>query len=342
MTKYPLTKSISKVGINYVRTIVESKNYIFHEIHQENDVGIDAIIEFVKNEIPTGKCIALQIKSGLSYFDKKKNDCLIPINGHFNYWGNYALPVIGIVYVPLNKTAYWIDIKQYLDNESHTIRFRASELNKFDINSFEKLFIPYILGQVPELSFEEAMGFFHSKNHDVVYVGLITLFKKYANGSLVWDEFINYFKKNDIENIPSRLIHILSYIPWHSDLYWYKESLTKESGEYAKQLICKFGKKEIIKLLHFIDEENFISRGSIGQCVEAIISMIPQSDDYLKEIILDKDLPLNIREGAIAIYAYHKGKDSLITLKEITEVDSWYIPQIIEFIKENGYFNPYA
>ena len=113
--KYPLTNATSKTGINYVRNIIESKNCIFNEIHQENDVGIDAIVELVKEESPTGNCLALQVKSGLSYFDSNKNECLIPIKAHLEYWENYALHVFGIVYVPTHEKAYWVDIKKYIN-----------------------------------------------------------------------------------------------------------------------------------------------------------------------------------------------------------------------------------
>jgi hypothetical protein len=55
---------------------------IFQKIDQENDVGIDALVELVKSERPTGNFIATQIKSGNSYFDKKSNLCKIPIGDH--------------------------------------------------------------------------------------------------------------------------------------------------------------------------------------------------------------------------------------------------------------------
>ena len=347
--KYPLTNAICKTGINYVRNIIESKNCIFNEIHQENDVGIDAIVELVKEESPTGNCLALQIKSGLSYFDSNKNRCLIPIKGHLKYWENYALPVFGIVYVPTHEKAYWIDIKKYINEHKiqiingriSTIKFEISKLNQFDIDDFENIFIPYIMRELPELSFDEAIELFHSKNYEERYVGLITLFKKFADKKSVWDDFVSYFKNSNTENIPNRLIYILSYIPGHGDLWWHKESITAESKKHAKTLMQKFNKDDIIKLLHFIDEENSISRGSIGQCVEAIISIIPFVDDLLKEIILDEAQLPRIRGSAAAIYAYHKGTDSLLLLKEVSDINAWYIPQIIECIEEYGFLNLY-
>jgi len=348
MTKYPLTKSTSKIGVNYVRGIVEANNSIFNEIHQENDVGIDAIIEFVIDEVPTGNCISVQIKSGSSYFNAMKNECLIPIEDHLNYWENYTIPVFGIVYVPQHESAYWLDIKKFIkknkmqgiDKIPNVIKFKVSKLNKFDTQDFEKIFVPHVMREIPKLTFEEALDLFHSKNYDEKYVGLFTLFKKYADRNIVWDEFVSYFKNNETEDIPNRLIYILSHIPWHPDL-WSKGTITEESRTYAKNLLNNFGEREIIKLLNFIDTQHYISRGSMGQCVEAIISSIPKSDAYLKKIVFNKDLPLIVREGAAAIFAYHKGKDSLTVLKKISEKDSWYIPLIIDFIEDFGNYDPY-
>lgn len=116
MPKYLRSNSTGKAGINYVKSIVDSHNCIFQKIDQENDVGVDALIELVKDEIPTGDFVATQIKSGNSYFDKKANICKIPVGTHRDYWQNYSLPVYGIVYVPEIESAFWVNIKKYLEN----------------------------------------------------------------------------------------------------------------------------------------------------------------------------------------------------------------------------------
>jgi hypothetical protein len=87
---------------------VEEANCIFHKIEQENDLGIDGLIELIRNEAPLNKQFAVQIKSGESYFVPKTQECLIPIDGHREYWTAYPLPVIGLVFVPSQKAAYWI------------------------------------------------------------------------------------------------------------------------------------------------------------------------------------------------------------------------------------------
>ncbi|MCE2507545.1 MAG: DUF4365 domain-containing protein [Nitrosopumilaceae archaeon] len=55
---------------------------------------MDAYVEFVNNEEPTAKLLAVQIKSGNSF--RKKTDYSIPTDKrHFEYWQNYVIPVIG-------------------------------------------------------------------------------------------------------------------------------------------------------------------------------------------------------------------------------------------------------
>ncbi|MEQ8190593.1 MAG: DUF4365 domain-containing protein [Candidatus Eremiobacterota bacterium] len=342
--KYMNSKSISEMGLNYVNKIVISNNCIYHEINQKNDVGIDIIIEFIKEEITTGKCIGVQVKSGKTYFNKDK--CSIPINGHYDYWKNYSLPVFGIVYEQSIDTAYWIDIKKYLKenkeiiekNKLKSIIFSASDLNKFDTDNFEKIFMPYVFKDLPELTFDEAINLFKSSDPYESYLGLTVLFKKYSNTNSVWKEFINYFRNNPIEKIPNKLIYFLSLIGHNPDAV---EHIPCQQRNYSKQIIKEFDNKDFIKLLKFIDDETFISRGSLGQCIEAIISVIPDKCDYLKEIILDNKISLGIRERAAAIYAYYKGSKCLDILQSLSN-KSDFIKELIHYIKENGFYNPYA
>ncbi|MHB8064874.1 MAG: DUF4365 domain-containing protein [Ruminiclostridium sp.] len=60
-----------RIGVSHVASIVHEKmGWIFRE-QPIADYGIDAQIEIANHECPTGKLIALQIKSGESYFNGK-------------------------------------------------------------------------------------------------------------------------------------------------------------------------------------------------------------------------------------------------------------------------------
>ncbi len=123
---------------------------------------------------------------------------------------------------------------------------------------------------------------------------------------------------------------------------FYNDSYTSESREYGKTLIKKFEIDDIIKLLYFVDEENMISRGSLGQSVEAIVSIIPNFSNYLESIIKNKGLEISIREAAAVIYAYHQGKNSIPILENVSENESWFVPELIRHLKEFEYFDPYG
>lgn len=344
MPKYNLKNSISKKGVNYVRNIVDDHNSIFNEIHQENDIGIDAIIELIKDEKPTNKLIAVQIKSGKYYYNSKEESCIIPINDHYDYWKNYPLEVYGIVYIPSLDTGYWVNIKNYLRNfnECNVIKFDCNRTNVFNNDSFRKIFIPKILGEVPNLEFDIAIDLFDSDNFNEFYLGMVLLLRRYADRKLVWEKFINYFIEQDYDHIPNEMIYYLAHIPWHPDIYIWGQPIPKETKIFAQNLINQFDKNLILKLLQFIDEENLISRGSTGQSVEAIISSIPNVDEFLVEITLDPELPLFIRECAGVIYAYHKDKESIKVLSTLVNEGSWYMSELIDYILEFGYFDPYA
>ena len=59
---------IARIGVHGVATLVlRNLGWIFREQH-ESDNGIDAIVESAVDGRPTGRLIALQIKSGSSYF----------------------------------------------------------------------------------------------------------------------------------------------------------------------------------------------------------------------------------------------------------------------------------
>lgn len=338
MPKYKKSNITSKVGINFVKGIVEEAGSLFHKIEQENDLGIDGIIEFIKDELPTNKNIAVQIKSGESYLNLLKNESLIPVNEHYEYWKNYPLPVYGIVYSPELRKGFWVNIKDHFKAEGKcsVIRFENNQTNEFDLDSFRRIFLPLILEVTPELSFKEALSFFDSQNYDEIYLGMIVLFRKYVNQRVIWKKFISYFKDKAIENIPPHLIYYFAHIPWHGDIEYHGEQISEDIKTYVQKRFNKFDKTTIIKLLEFIDEENGITRGSLGQSVEAIISSISNVDETLSKIILSKALSIRIRNNAALIFAYHKGKSALDVLNGIYEEESGLIPKIVRQIKEHG------
>lgn len=100
--------SIERIGVNSIeRIIIEDLKWIFRE-QAIVDVGIDAMIEVVKEGNPTGRFIAAQIKSGKGNFHSNdKSFTYYASDIHYEYWTNCNLPVIIIGYIPEDSSAYW-------------------------------------------------------------------------------------------------------------------------------------------------------------------------------------------------------------------------------------------
>jgi hypothetical protein len=343
MVLYKHTNVTSKTGINFVRSAVENSGSLFHKIEQDNDLGIDALIELTRGEKPLHKQIAVQIKSGPSYYSSSTEECLIPIQTHREYWSSHLLPVMGIVYVPALNRAHWIDIKTYLKNfpAAHIIRYRTSEANRFDIASFSRIVAPTLLRETPQLSFAEAKALFRSAKPDERYLSLIVLFRRYPNELEVWDELTKFFIEKNSSEIPSIMVYFLAHVPWHGDIFHSGEALSSETREYAKERIASFGRNEVTKLLEFIDEEIGIARGSLGQSVEAIVSSLPHAGSTLREIVLDETVDDFRRDCAAIILALKQQAEALPTLQLFAQSGSRVAQEIANQIKEHGSFSPY-
>jgi len=74
-----------------------------------HDYGIDAQVEIVSEGKPTGDLIAMQVKSGLSYFSEETDTEIIyrADDKHIKYWSKHCLPVIIILYHPERDNFYW-------------------------------------------------------------------------------------------------------------------------------------------------------------------------------------------------------------------------------------------
>lgn len=339
---------IEREGVNYVRTIIENANCIFNEIDQRNDFGVDAIIELVDNEKVTGKNLAIQIKSGKSYCDRSL--CKITsTKKHFNYWINHSLTIIGVVYDPKEKMAYWVDISRILKHDRkrlekgpYTITFEKREINLISPDGLIDFFLPGFLKKPINLDYDRSIRFAKSDDFDMHQIGLSSLLNNYRQLNEVWDLFFDLFINSPIKKISGYLIYIISLIPGHPDIYWHSgntinEELRRELAERLKEINHNF----FIKLLFFVDENGF-GRGSLGQSIEAIISLNQQKESILKKISFDKRIDLQIRKNSLMLLTFYTQKLSVPLLHELIQTDN-EIKEFAQYLKssfdEHGYIN---
>ena len=130
-----------KLGVLKTDEIVtKNLGWIFRE-QRISDVGIDAIIEQVDNGYPTGKLIAVQIKSGKGNFhlSEKKITHYIS-NIHYNYWLSLNIPIILIAYFPESDEIYWDEISEStLKRTKKKWKIEIPKTKRFNENSEKKL-----------------------------------------------------------------------------------------------------------------------------------------------------------------------------------------------------------
>jgi hypothetical protein len=101
----PLTE---RIGVNAVEKIfVGAFGWFFRE-QSVSDHGVDAQVEEIVDGKPTGKLIALQIKTGTSYFRPLGKDFVFyGEQRHLDYWTHHRLPVYIILHNPDTGLTLW-------------------------------------------------------------------------------------------------------------------------------------------------------------------------------------------------------------------------------------------
>ena len=104
-----MANSTEQIGVHHIGEIAARNQWMFRA-QPIDDIGIDAHMELVE---PTGvskQLLALQIKSGPSWFNEKKDDYIIfrGINERqYNYWTMNSLPCIVVLYNPVDNMCIW-------------------------------------------------------------------------------------------------------------------------------------------------------------------------------------------------------------------------------------------
>lgn len=104
-----MANKFERIGVNHCGEIAERNNWMFRE-QPIDDIGIDAHMEFVESSGKSKQLLALQIKSGSSWFAEKKDDYIVfrDINERqYNYWTMNSLPCVVVLYNPNDNMCIW-------------------------------------------------------------------------------------------------------------------------------------------------------------------------------------------------------------------------------------------
>lgn len=101
--------STERQGIGHCLKVAAINKWMFRE-QPIDDIGIDTHMEMVDNSGKPKQMLAVQIKSGASWFGERKDNDIIfrdIVERQFNYWTTNSLPCILVLYNPDNDVCIW-------------------------------------------------------------------------------------------------------------------------------------------------------------------------------------------------------------------------------------------
>ena len=160
-----MANSTERIGVCHCGEIAERNNWMFRE-QPVNDIGIDAHMEYVESSGNPKQLLALQIKTGESWFKEEKEGYIVfrDINERqYNYWTTNSLPCIVVLYSPNNDVCIW----QKLTTET---------IEKTKGGEGKGFFVKVPLSQVflNDLSNEQLLSFTNLPEHIINYNFLLS------------------------------------------------------------------------------------------------------------------------------------------------------------------------
>ncbi len=151
MMRYDKTERLGVIETD--RIVTKDIGWIFRE-QPIIDVGLDAIIEQSEGGNPTGKFLAVQIKTGRGNFQVSEKKITYYIsNIHYNYWLNLDIPIILVAHFPESEKTYWQQINEH--NIKKTKKHWKIEIpTKQEFNAKSKSKLTNILSDKTKKSFE--------------------------------------------------------------------------------------------------------------------------------------------------------------------------------------------
>ncbi len=109
----PRYDPLEREGINALeKVMIKDFEWVFRG-QLAVDVGIDVLVEESISGEPSGKFLAVQVKSGKgNYYDNGKNLIYYISGVHYYYWINLGLPIILVLYNPDNEYIYWQEVNK--------------------------------------------------------------------------------------------------------------------------------------------------------------------------------------------------------------------------------------
>ena len=130
-----------RLGVSKLEHFFSSQGWLFRG-QSLHDYGIDAQVEIVDGNTPTGNLIGIQVKSGISYFSESNTDNIVfrTNEAHIDYWFHHSLPVIIVLYNPDEDKCIWEAVTENtIKNTGKGWKIEMPKIKQLDEGSLREL-----------------------------------------------------------------------------------------------------------------------------------------------------------------------------------------------------------
>lgn len=304
-----------------VEQVLEGAGLVVQPVATENDVGRDAYVDIVQEGEVTGGIIAVQVKSGRSFFHMGK--WVIPgDNGDFTLWCESTVPMFGIVHDPETNALRWTNLsataRQYIQGPGGDPWSKELVVNYYGrkavvaphSNRLDLDIDAFLTNAASALRVHPGLpvSALLSNDPETVRTGIVDTF---AIGRRDPDAFI-------------LLAALVSRLPWetqrlavdalamatrHPDVFWHRDNWVPSPIKSEVGRRTRWTREDVTTLLGLIDEDG-IQRGTFGQHVFHVLELDSELDDRLEEVVLDRLKGSDAHVWAAAILLYRRGEQA--------------------------------
>jgi hypothetical protein len=292
----------SRDGVNTARLLFEHHACRFQEIDQQQDVGKDAYVDLADKVGITPLCVALQIKSGVSY-RTGQGDYLIPVDHHADLWRRSTVPVFGIVHDPNDGQLRWVDLTGYL--RAHPEQEGGS--------------VPVVGRQtLDELTlggaFTNAVRAYGARGTTDLVLNLLSP-DPFQTGAMydAWalsrsdPKYLLLLRRFLLDLQPEatrRSIWLLSHVGSHPNIFFTKDTWIKPEAETLLLPSFRWSPEELAHMLRAVDHTDY-GYGTLGECLDVLLyedsNIVRKLHLAITLLLKDPDSTQAVRAATLAL-----------------------------------------
>ncbi len=300
-------------GVNTAALFFEHHDCKFQEINQQQDIGKDAyvFVDLANKAGITPLCVALQIKSGVSY-RTGKGDYVVPVEHHADLWRQSTVPVFGIVYDPDDSKLRWVDLTGYLrahpDQEGGSVPVSVRQtLDELTLRG----------------AFTNAVRSYGARGTTDLVLNLLSP-DPFQTGAMydAWAlsrsdaKYLLLLRRFLMDLHPEatrRSIWLLSHVGSHPNIFWTKDNWIKPEAEALLLPSFRWSPEELAHMLRAVDHSDY-GRGTLGECLDVLLyedpNIVLKLHVAITLLLKDSDHTQAVRAATLALtHSKHQRKE---------------------------------